>query len=374
MILRNCSMRSFSERCKDKRIACYGIGGEFERIIRAYSGYEWFEKVDYLIDNDVKKQNTNKSIKGKDYRIISLEEFIKEPVKDIVIIITSGMYYEIFKSIHSIYELKNTECYIFHFMYSLPENQELVIEQIKDKRIPSTIHYCWFGKSELPDLYKKCIESWYKYCPQYEIKRWDENNCDIDETVFTRQAYEHKKYGFVPDYFRLKIIYEHGGIYLDTDVEMIKNIAPLCYNNAFCGLEFPGEVNLGLGFGACKNHPLIKKMMERYKQMSFIKSDGSFDETGSPVFQSEDLLRCGLSYENKLQIVDGMTIYPTEVLSPQNVYTGITEMSANTYMWHHFDGSWLSGERLIKKRQRLKESEELRLIMQRNEGEICNDR
>lgn len=367
MILRNCSMKAFLGRCVNKKIACYGIGGEFERIIKAYLSYKWIDSIAYLIDGSEKKQGTSIKIKEKEFTVCSLAS-VKNIGKDTIILITCTSYYEVYNFLQTIEELENCECYIFQFMYSLSEYDNLTIMQTSEKKIPAKIHYCWFGGGELPDLYKKCIDSWYRWCPDYEIIRWDESNCNIDEVPFTRQAYDCKKYGFVPDYFRLKIIYENGGIYLDTDVEVLKNIDELCYNDAFCGLETPGEVAFGLGFGAKKNHSMIKYMMERYKNMSFMNPDGSLNEIGSPVFQTEDLIKCGMTYENKLQVVNGMTIYPIEVLSPQNVYTGITTISKNSYMWHHFDGSWLSGERLIKKQKRLAESKELQSVILSNEG------
>lgn len=371
MVLKNCSMLTFAERCSNKKIACYGIGGEFERIIKAYLSYKWIDSIAYLIDGSEKKQGTSIKINEKEFNVCSLAS-IKSISKDTIILITCTSYYEVYNFLQTIEELANCECYIFQFMYSLSEYDKLTIKQTSKKKIPSKIHYCWFGGGELPDLYKKCIDSWYRWCPDYEIIRWDESNCNIDEIPFTRQAYDCKKYGFVPDYFRLKIIYENGGIYLDTDVEVLKNIDELCYNDAFCGLEIPGEAALGLGFGARKNHPMIKFMMERYKDMIFLNSDGSLNETASPVFQSEDLIKHGMSYENKLQIVNDMTVYPIEVLSPQNVYTGITNISKNSYLWHHFDGSWLSGERLRKKQKRIAESKELESIILANEGNKDN--
>lgn len=114
--------------------------------------------------------------------------------------------------------------------------------------------------------------------------------------------------------------------------------------------------DLGLGFGACKGNICIKKLMERYINMSFINDDGSINEIASPIFQSKDLIKMGMTKQNIIQNIERMTIYPIEVLSPQNVYTGITSISRNTYMWHHFDGSWVSGDRLEKKRRRLEQS------------------
>ena len=126
--------------------------------------------------------------------------------------------------------------------------------------IPKKIHYCWFGNNPLPEKDRKCIESWKKYCPNYEIIRHDENNYDISKNKYMKQAYESKKWGFVPDYARLDIIYNEGGIYLDTDVELTKNLDELLKYDAYMGFEDDIHVSPGLGFGAIKHHEGIKKL------------------------------------------------------------------------------------------------------------------
>lgn len=367
MILRNCDMKSFSDRCRGKNLVCYGIGGEFSRIIKSYSGYEWIQNISVLADGNSKNEGMLVDVMGRQYSMIGLEQLKKSITSDTVILITCMAYYEIVNTLNEIKEFDGVESYLFHFMFSLSEGDEITIRNKETQLIPKTIHYCWFGKKEKPDLYKRCIESWHKYCPDYEIKEWNEENCDINETIFTKQAYEHGKYGFVPDYFRLKIIYKNGGIYLDTDVEILKEIDDLLYNEAFCGLEFPGEAALGLGFGAVRGNALVAKLMMRYKNMPFVNADGTINEIGSPVLQSEDLLKLGMTYKNQLQSVEGMTIYPIEILSPQNVYTGITNITHKTLMWHHYDGSWVSGERLQRKEKRLREAAAIQKMIEESE-------
>ena len=127
--------------------------------------------------------------------------------------------------------------------------------------IPKIIHYCWFGGNEIPENDKKCIESWKKYCPDYKIIRWDESNYDYKKNSYMREAYEAKKWGFVPDYARLDIIYNYGGIYLDTDVELLKSLDEILDCEGFFGFESENLVNLGLGFGAVKGNEIIRDMM-----------------------------------------------------------------------------------------------------------------
>lgn len=352
MVLRNCDMKIFSARCAGKKIACYGIGSDFERILKNYGGYPWTERVSYLVDNDPARRGRAYRLGDRVCSILNLEDLLKEERSDLVIFITCSYYAQIVEQLNAVSELNQAECYIFSFMYALSEYGRLCIRRREEKRIPPTIHYCWFGKKELPDLYKRCIESWRRHCPEYRIVEWNEDTCDIGENLFAKQAYESGIYGFVPDYFRLKIIYEHGGVYLDTDVELIKNLDDLRYNEAFCGMQGPGEAALGLGFGAVKRHPVIGNLLKRYQTAQFQKADGTFEETASPVWQTTDLRRLGMRYGTAMQEVCGMTVYPMEVLSPKNLLTGEVHITNYTYAIHHYDGSWASGARREKNEKR----------------------
>lgn len=208
--------------------------------------------------------------------------------------------------------------------------------------IPKVIHYCWFGGNPLPDTVKKCIESWKRMCPDYEIKRWDETCVDINENLYAKQAYEAKKWAFVSDYFRLKIVYEQGGIYLDTDVELIKSLDTLCdgYDGFFgyeCGKSL---VSTGLGFGAKKGNRIVGAILDDYSGLEFIKKDGSYDETPCPDRNTEVLKRLGVDPKRRDQIIDNVIFLPEEVLCPINFFTGKKKITKNTLSVHHFDASW----------------------------------
>ncbi len=137
--------------------------------------------------------------------------------------------------------------------------------------IPKVIHYCWFGGGEKSRLMKKCIKSWKKYCPDYEIIEWNEDNFDVNGIEFTKGAYNAKKWAFVTDYARLDIIYKHGGIYLDTDVELLKPLDELLKYKGFFGFEEMGMVNTGVGFGAEKGNLLVKQMRDDYNNDVYSK-------------------------------------------------------------------------------------------------------
>lgn len=211
--------------------------------------------------------------------------------------------------------------------------------------IPEKIHYCWFGGNPLPELAQKCIASWQKFLPDYEIIRWDESNYDVNKIPYIREAYAAKKYAFVSDYARFDILYHHGGLYFDTDVEIVKDMTNIIAEGSFMGCESREANNLinsGLGLGATQGLPVIKEILEDYHQRHFLKEDGSYDYTTIVDIVSEIFKKYGFeSQEQKIQKIANTTIYPAEFFAPKNYITNKTSITPNTYSIHHYDGSWV---------------------------------
>lgn len=206
--------------------------------------------------------------------------------------------------------------------------------------IPKTIHYCWFGESPLPASVKKCIKSWKKYCPDYKIIEWNESNFDIQCNYFCKKMAEEKKWAFISDYARLKIVYEYGGIYLDTDVELIRTLDELLKYNAFMGFQDSKEINTGLGFGAIREHKFIKENMGYYEKLS-----ESFTPVACPNITTKLLRAHGLTDDcGKIQYVADTMIFPVEYFCPKSERTGLIEKTGNTFSIHHFDASWFSDD------------------------------
>lgn len=218
--------------------------------------------------------------------------------------------------------------------------------------IPKTIHYCWFGRNPLPKLAQKCIKSWKKYCTDYQIVEWNEDNFDISACpLYVRQAYDAKKWAFVTDYVRLKIIYENGGIYLDTDVEIIKPLDSLLNHEAYFGFEDDVHINTGLGFGAIKHHPLIKELMDDYNNDVFILEDGSFNYTTCPVKNTKIFLKYGLNQDNSCQIINSAHIFSSEYFSPRIHFDKTIEFTTFTLSIHHGAASWYPKHKLRRLRR-----------------------
>ncbi len=206
--------------------------------------------------------------------------------------------------------------------------------------IPKVIHYCWFGGNPLPDEYKKNIETWKKYMPDFKIIQWDESNFDVNKIQFTREAYAEKKYAFVSDYARLDIIYNYGGIYLDTDVEVIKSFDDLLKNKAFMGMEVDNFVATGLGFGAIKKHKGIKKNKEIYEHMSIYDDNGEINLTPCPIITNQLLKENGAKLDGHIEQVLDITIYPIDYFCPMDYYNGKVTITDNTHSIHKYKMSW----------------------------------
>ncbi len=206
--------------------------------------------------------------------------------------------------------------------------------------IPKVIHFCWFGGGPLTELSERCIASWRKYCPDYEIRRWDETNVDLSSVDYMREAYEEKAWAFVSDVARLQIVYEQGGIYLDTDVELVRPLDDFLQYCAFAGIQTDKTIALGLGFGAEAGHPLIGELLSAYRDRHFRRADGTLDRTAAPAVQHPVFEKNGFNGQDAKQTILGAEIYPTEYFCPMSFITAIVTLTDNTYSIHHFAASW----------------------------------
>ncbi len=207
--------------------------------------------------------------------------------------------------------------------------------------IPRTIHYFWLGGKPKTQAVIKCIESWKKYCPDFEIKEWNEENYDVHKHPYMEKAYREKKWAFVTDYGRLDVLYQYGGIYMDTDVEVIKNLSPMCRYKAFTGFENVESINDGQGFGCVSGMPILKEMMACYDgDEPYETVDGVEYYMESPRRCTKVLLRHGLIQNGKRQSVAGIEIFPSDYFCPLDYDTGQLKITENTYSIHHFEASW----------------------------------
>lgn len=215
--------------------------------------------------------------------------------------------------------------------------------------IPKVINYCWFGGKEKTNEVKRCIDSWKKYCPDYKIVEWNEKNYDVNKNNYVKYTFQNKKWAFLSDYVRLDVIYENGGIYLDTDVELLKPLDKLLECNGYIGMEQIGTINTGQGFGAIKGHPFIKENKEYYENCEVCDENGNFNRVICVNVTTDILLKKGLISENIIQNIYDMMVYPTEYFCPKKLGTNIINVTENTYSIHHFDATWKSNSKIIRK-------------------------
>ena len=219
--------------------------------------------------------------------------------------------------------------------------------------IPKKIHYCWFGKNPKPKLAEKCIASWKKYCPDYEITEWNEDNFDISQApLYVRQAYDAKKWAFVTDYVRLYAMVGQGGIYMDTDVEVVKPLDPFLKHSAFSGFEDARRIPTGIM--ACQpGFLLFEQLLHYYDDASFLNEDGNLNMTTNVDIITGMCLERGFVPNNKFQELEGFAIYPRDVFCPVDNVTMKLHRTPDTHTIHWFAGSWFSPEQKKAQRQQI---------------------
>ena len=216
--------------------------------------------------------------------------------------------------------------------------------------IPKVIHYCWFGNNPLPFEVKKCINSWKKICPDYEIRRWDETNFDVYQNDFIKSAYGSKAWAFVSDYARLKIVYDEGGIYLDTDVELKKSLDELRKNEGFFAIQQEGHYcNTGLGFGAKKENEIVKTMLDLYDDL--IYSEENKFSIACPYLNTKALEKYGYSYSDDVIVIHNNFVFSPRFMDPIAPGKNKENLLCNdTVSIHHYSASWMD-DKTVRRRK-----------------------
>lgn len=353
MYLKNCNIYQLKKIVNYKRLICFGMGRVLRDFLEDFSSFEIEKHIYAIVDNKINEKDKFYLINNKSIPLISINELLS--IENIVILISCADIDGVYKQLNQYELLKNVEGYAVYFIRSQTNKVENKnrrypdsFKRTKEQKIPKKIHYCWFGRNEMPEQNKKWIQSWSHYCPEYEIVRWDESNYDVTKNDYMYEAYKNKKWGFVSDYARLDIIYSYGGIYLDTDVELIKCLDELLYQSAFCGVETSRKINLGLGLGARKGHPEIRGIMDLYKDIHFLDTKENNNLVTCVQLQHPYFKKKGFVNSGDYQLLQDLVVLPEDVLSPKDLYTGELTITEHTFSIHHFDGSWVDAKKKEK--------------------------
>lgn len=347
MIIKNGSFDGMAHEVKKKnlRIVIFGAGMmglvTAPEILKQY-GIE--ESVECYVDNDSRCWNSETDVFKTAKKILSPEVLKNYDAGKTVILLAISRCHQVLQQLEMYENLQKASCYILPMMCITNFKNTKYRGAVKEssyQKIPKVIHYMWLGKKEMPEKWKVCIDSWKTYCPDYEIQRWDESNYDIHKNQYMSQAYHAGMYGFVPDYARLDILYQYGGIYMDTDVQLIKNLDDMLYQDAFCGVEKWQTLNFGGLSGSVKGSNAIEKMLEERERLSFFNTDGSKNMNTCGYFDTLTAMKYGYRITGKNQKILDMNIYSYDYFHPYDYMSGQLAKTLNTYSIHHFNGGWL---------------------------------
>lgn len=342
--LRNCAVEIFLKMTEQRQLICFCAGQRF------YEFCEQFHLEDsilYVIDNFKAGQIIHVGM--SDIPVLSISQLDKRCRSAVCVLTSMGAADEIIFQLDSLCVCDGVDVYMYELLAT--SAGKINLKRNQPQLIPKTIHYCWFGRGKMPEHFQDNIATWRKYCPDYEIMEWNESNYDVSKNRYMKQAYECKKWGFVPDYARLDIVNTYGGIYLDTDVQMLRSFDPLLQYHFFCGFENAGSINLGQGFGAVADHPVICDMLDGYEKMEFCHEDGSLDTTPSPVYQTSVLERWGLQKNGAVQQTEHFLALSPEFFSPVNEF-GYGILTENTFSIHQYAAAWYDEEQR-KRREKI---------------------
>ena len=355
MKTQNTSIDKFLEYIEDKNIYIYGIGDYYRRLAGKVIYPNIHKSVAGYIDNGRKGENI--TVLGQEYHIYGVE-FLKSVSRGIVLLCGTTYLDEMYSHLISQCLPDEIECFIMPLVWTVSDGKDdpeiAACLSMKDNlhsevenKIDKKIHCFWFSGEKKPEKYQKCIDTWKRVCPDYEIIEWNADSYDCGKNIFVKQAYEKKKWAFVSDYARLDVIYHYGGIYLDMDVELLKDFEPLRQFNAFFNYGMRHMVELGSGFGSMKQNPFIGTLLKLYEGAEFLDKDGQSQETKyvQPVWINDSFLKEGFWLNGDMQLVGNMLLLPRRFYTPKDDFFLCNYLQCgDTRGIHHFNSEWQPNE------------------------------
>lgn len=356
-MIKICSFTSFKTVLENKKLFFIGAG---KQAFAYLEKYDW--NVFCCIDNDEKKHGTFIEVSGKKIPVYNWNYLDNNISSDSVLFVTPLSFSSLIEKIENDAILKNIDCYVPQYMTAMQWDEDRIaasnvpfeITKGTVPKIPKIIHYFWFSGDSYPEKVQKCIDSWHKFCPGYEFRKWDLNNYKTGNQ-FVKDALKCKDWAHASDYGRCDVVYRYGGIYLDTDVELVKPLDDLLYDTGFFCFESASAVDPGSGFGAVAKNPIIKEICETYDRISYVSRDG---KVWNPVnilnIYTNAFVKRGLVLNAQYQKVEEFAFYPPLVLSPYSHQTGILAPYDKTYGIHHWVSAWVTDNQMEMMNKRKK--------------------
>lgn len=352
----------FKEDIKNRKLIAFGASKFLEVIAENYKELELGEKINYLVDNNINKINTNMLVGGIQKQIKAPQKLLLEKLSDTVILISADKYaYEIYQQLIEMLDISKVRIYVLSLMIAnhYDDISKPYLKQNGLDKIPKIIHCFWFSKEKKEGLVKECLESWKRNCPDYKICEWNADNYDVTKNEYAYNAFKNRNWASVTDYARLDILNQQGGIYLDLDVRLFKNLDVLLKNQMFIAFGPIRDIEAAT-IGAVKGHPYLKKMLDIYNNTE-IPSGKDVDLLSvQPVLLDRLYEKQGFNINGKYQIKDGVTLYPRDLFSGKNWFTGEYEYSDYALGVHECAGGWTDKS---KKQIRINGYKELQKIV-----------
>ena len=348
MIFLNESIYEYRNKWGNFPVILFGAGAYLDDMLEYIPWFFYKLKLLYIVDNNWQNFKDGRTINGHKIEIKSPQYLENETERFALIIMNAKWTWEIYEQIQSMRLMDDSVCFSFTEMQSVSSGKMPYIENKGEQGIEKIIHSFWFSGEEKPDDYKRCIESWHLCCPDFEIKEWDLHSYHSDNPFFN-EAIKNKKWAFASDYSRLDIIYKYGGIYLDMDVELKRDLTPLLGHKAFFSYDTINLVDLGAGFGSVKNNIFIKKLRSIYDEEMFYKDWEHLPKMAQPriirdVFIENEFRLTG-DYEEK----NGIVIYPRAYFAPEDCWTYIDHIKQGVeYGIHHYISGWRPSDFRVK--------------------------
>lgn len=360
MKYRDTSTEGFKRNINNKKLIAFGASEFLQVINDNYSELNLESIICYIVDNDLNKVGKNYILGNSRKEIRALEWLINCNHNEYAILIASERFaYEIFEQLNSIKELDDIDCFCLPTIIMNDSGKSFSLNRIATyNKIPKRIHCFWFSGEEKDSISRKCIESWKKHCPDYEIVEWNASNYDVEKNEFTREAFKACKWAYVTDYARLDVIYNYGGVYLDFDVELLKNIDELLEYRFWAGFGPIRDVELA-AFGAEKGNDLVEGMLEIYKYKKFDANAISLRSV-QPLIMDSYVKSKGFLINGEFQNINNNILLPRNSFSPRNWFTGEIGNLSEAYGIHHCNGSWNSNkENVLAHISKMKKLEQL---------------